>query len=100
MVILSILFESITTILHSLIFLYIMIVIGTIIASWIGADPYNPIVATARKLTQPLYNLIKTYIPATVINGIDFAPLVLLIGLQFIDLFIVGVLEHFAQALK
>jgi len=77
-----------------------MIVIGTVVASWIGADPYNPIVQTARRLTQPLYNLIRSYIPATNINGMDFAPLILLVVLQFIDLFIVGVLEHFAQALK
>ncbi len=100
MVVLAILFESVATILHSLIFLYIMIVIGTIVASWIGADPYNPIVMTAKKITQPPYNLIRSYFPTTSMNGIDFAPLILLIALQFIDLFIVGVLEHFAQALK
>jgi YggT family protein len=52
-----------------------------------------------RRLTEPVYSYIRKYIP-TNFNGIDFAPVVLLIGLQFIDLFLVRVLMHLAESLK
>lgn len=32
-----------------------VVVIASIIISWVGADPYNPLVQTIKKLTDPLY---------------------------------------------
>ena len=79
---------AVGSILHQIINLYIWVVIIAALISWVRPDPYNPIVQILYRLTEPAYAFIRRFIP-TVISGIDLAPLILIIGLQFIDLFLV-----------
>jgi len=99
MVVLAIFLESIATLLHSVIFIYILVVVVGSILSWVNPDPYNPVVQMIKRLTEPVYQYIRYYIPTT-LQGIDFAPIILLVGLQFLDLFLVRVLYHFAGILN
>jgi len=85
---------AIATILHQVISLYIWVVIIAALVSWVRPDPYNPIVQILGRLTDPVYRFIRRFIP-TVIAGIDMAPIILIIGLQFIDLFFVRLLMSF-----
>jgi YggT family protein len=98
MSILGLFVESIAHILGSLIFAYMMILIIGAILSFVNPDPYNPLVQMIYRLTEPVYAYIRKYIP-TYFNGIDFAPLILILILQFIDLFFVKLLLSFAQSL-
>ena len=99
MVVLAIFLESVATLLHSVIFIYILAVVVGSVLSWVNPDPYNPVVQMIKRLTEPVYAYIRYYIPTT-LQGIDFAPIILLIGLQFLDLFLVRVLYHFAEKLN
>ena len=99
MVVLAIFLESIATLLHSVIFIYILIIIVSSVLSWVNPDPYNPVVQIVKRLTEPVYQYIRHYIPTT-LQGIDFTPIILLVGLQFLDLFLVRVLYHFAEKLN
>lgn len=63
-----------------LIDLYSLIVIVAVIASWIGAPNHHPIVQALRTVTEPALSPIRRVLPATA--GLDFSPMVLLIGLQ------------------
>ena len=85
---------AVATILHQVISLYIWVVIIAALVSWVRPDPYNPIVQILGRLTDPVYRYIRRFIP-TVIAGIDMAPIILIIGLQFIDLFFVRLLLSF-----
>lgn len=85
---------AIATILHQVISLYIWVVIIAALVSWVRPDPYNPIVQLLGRLTEPVYRAIRRVIP-TVIAGVDMAPIILIIGLQFIDLFFVRLLLSF-----
>ena len=85
---------AVATILHQIISLYIWVVIIAALVSWVRPDPYNPIVQILGRLTDPVYRYIRRFIP-TVIAGIDMAPIILIIGLQFIDLFFVRLLLSF-----
>jgi YggT family protein len=78
--------------------IYIWVVIIAALVSWVRPDPYNPIVQTLYRLTEPVYAWIRRYIP-TVVGGIDLAPLIVIIGLQFIDLFLVKLLFGLANSL-
>ena len=99
MVVISLFLESLATLLHTLINAYIWIVIAGAILSWVNPDPFNPIVQVIRKLTEPLYRYVRYYLPIS-FNGIDFAPIVVLLILQFLDLFLVRVLYYFAGSLN
>lgn len=85
---------AIATILHQVITLYIWVVIIAALVSWVRPDPYNPIVQILGRLTDPVYRFIRRFIP-TVIAGVDIAPIILIIALQFIDLFFVRLLMSF-----
>ncbi|KIM12328.1 MAG: membrane protein [Sulfurovum sp. FS08-3] len=71
--------------LHTLITLYIIVVFVSAILSFVRPDPYNPIVQTIYKLTEPVFDFVRKKIPFVVMGGIDLSPLVILLGLQFID---------------
>ncbi len=71
--------------LHTLITLYIIVVFVSAVLSFVRPDPYNPIVQTIHKLTEPVFGFVRKKIPFVVIGGIDLSPLVILLGLQFID---------------
>ncbi|MRJ02484.1 MAG: YggT family protein [Epsilonproteobacteria bacterium] len=96
--VLSLLLQAIAQILHMVISIYIWIVIIAALITWVRPDPYNPIVQTLYRLTEPVYALVRRYIP-TLIGGIDFAPLIVIIALQFIDLFVVRLLMKIAARL-
>ena len=98
MIVLATFLQAVAQILHMVISIYIWVIIIAALISWVRPDPYNPIVQTLYRLTEPAYALVRRYIP-TVIGGIDLAPLIIIIALQFIDMFLVRLLMTFAMRL-
>jgi YggT family protein len=96
--VLSTLIEAIAQLLHMVITIYIWVVIIAALITWVRPDPYNPIVQVLTRLTEPVYAFIRRYIP-TVIGGIDLAPIIIILGLQFLDLFVVKLLIQLAHGL-
>ena len=73
-------------ILINIIDLYSLIVLGAVILSWVHLPSGNPVVQVVNRLTEPLLQPIRRALPA--LGGLDFSPLVLLIGLQIVKSFI------------
>ena len=90
--------SAIALVLGSLLSLYFWIVIIAAVLTWVRPDPYNPIVQILFRLTNPVYAFIRRLVP-TLIGGIDLAPLIVILTLQFIDLFAVKLLFALANAL-
>lgn len=84
-------------IVHSLVTVYIWIVIIGALLTWVRPDPYNPIVQTIYRLTQPAYDLIRRLMP-TVFNGIDLAPIILIVALNVIDVILINVINALVMA--
>ena len=78
---------SIIDLVRSLIFVYIWVLIIDAVMSWVNPDPYNPIVSFIRRITHPLYDLVRRYINLN-FNGIDFTPFLILILLNFLYSFL------------
>ena len=68
--------------------LYIWIVIIASFLSFVRPDPHNPIVQMLYRLTEPVFSYIRQKFPFVVMGGIDLSPLVIIFGLQFIDILI------------
>jgi len=62
---------------------YIWVVIIAALLSFVNPDPFNPIVQFLYRVTNPAYVLVRRYIK-TNFNGLDLAPLVIVIGLQIV----------------
>ncbi len=71
---------------------YIWILIITALLSFVNPDPYNPVVQFLYRITNPAYRFVNKYI-RTNFNGLDLAPLVLIIGLQVIIVILQAVLR-------
>jgi len=68
--------------------LYIWIIIIASFLSFVRPDPYNPIVQVLTRLTEPVFAWIRKKMPFVIMGGMDLSPLVIIFGLQFIDIII------------
>jgi len=68
--------------------LYIWIVIIASFLSFVRPDPYNPVVQVLTRLTEPVFAFIRKKMPFVMMGGMDLSPLVIIFGLQFIDILI------------
>jgi len=98
MIVISTFIEAFAQILHMVINIYIWVIIISALISFVRPDPYNPIVQILYRLTNPVYAFIRRFIP-TIIGGIDVAPIIVVLALQFIDLFAVKLLFALVHAL-
>ncbi|MFT7859590.1 MAG: YggT family protein [Sulfurimonas sp.] len=80
-------------ILISLINVYIWVIIIAALLSFVNPDPYNPIVQFLHRITNPAYALVRRFIP-TNFNGLDLAPLVIIIALQVVIVILSSLLRH------
>ncbi|MFM7140736.1 MAG: YggT family protein [Alphaproteobacteria bacterium] len=75
--------------------IYWWIVVASAVLSWVNPDPYNPIVRFLRSATDPVYARIRRVLPL-VFGGVDFSPILLLLGIQFLQIFLVPTLRQMA----
>jgi len=78
--------------------LFMWIVIAHAILSWVRPDPYNPIVRFINQVTEPLLYQIRRRIPSA-FGGIDFAPMIVLLGVVFLRVFLVDSLMRLSMML-
>ncbi len=76
---------------------YMWIIIGRAVVSWVGADPYNPIVRFLHEATEPVLGRLRRAVPVAV-GGIDFSPMLVILAIIFLRSFLVPTLHHLAAA--
>jgi len=76
----------------TLINIYMWVVIITALLSFVNPDPFNPIVQFLYRATNPAYSLLRRYM-RTNFNGLDLAPLVIIIGLQVLSVLLGSILR-------
>jgi len=81
--------------LFSLVFkiIYILLVVR-IILSWFRPDPYNELVSTLYRVTDPILAPLRR-MPLQ-FGGIDFSPILAFLLISFLDSFVVGALRQMA----
>lgn len=84
-------------VLNILLTLLLWVVIIRALISWVNPDPYNPIVQFLRKITDPLLDPIQRIVPAA--GGMDFSPLILILGIYFLQSFLVTTLIQLGRSL-
>ncbi|MGL1931164.1 MAG: YggT family protein [Desulfotalea sp.] len=79
--------------------IYIWVIIGRAIISFVNADPYNQIVRFVHAVTEPPLKKLRDLFPFLVAGGIDFSPVVLIIAIQFLRGFLVPTLQQMAMTM-
>jgi len=78
--------------------LYLYIVIGRAIISWVNPDPRNGIVRFLYSATEPVLFRVRRLLPY--LGGIDFSPLVVILVIYFLQSFLVGTLQDLAVRMR
>jgi YggT family protein len=89
------LLDALATVIAYVLQIYSWIVIARVVISWVNADPYNPIVRAIYSMTEPVLYRIRRAIPVFG-GGIDFSPIVVFIGIMFLQSFLVQTLRQLA----
>ena len=82
---------------------YILVIIIRALISWVNPDPWNPIVQTLNRLTDPLLEPIRRKMFRMMGYGgmgIDLSPLVLIVALYLLDELVVSTLHYAALQLR
>jgi len=78
--------------------LYMWIIIGRAVISWVNPDPYNPIVRFLHAVTEPVLFAIRRRLPLF-FGGIDFSPILVILAIIFLQSFLVQTLIQMARQL-
>ena len=95
MFVISNLLAAIAKILDIGLSLYMWIIIGRAVISWVNPDPYNPIVRFLNSVTEPVLYPIRRRIPIY-FGGIDFSPVLVIMVIIFLQTFLVQSLLQMA----
>ena len=79
--------------------LYMWIIIGRAVISWVNPDPYNPIVRFLNSVTEPVLYPIRRRLPLH-FGGIDFSPIIVILAIIFAQSFLVQTLYQFAARMS
>jgi len=77
--------QALASILNSLLELYFWIVLIAALLSWVSPDPRNPIVRFLYSVTEPVLYWMRRRLPFLVVGNFDLSPLVLMIGIRFVQ---------------
>ena len=75
--------------------LYMWIIIGRAVISWVNPDPYNPIVRFLHAVTEPVLYPIRRRLPIY-FGGMDFSPILVILAIIFLQAFLVQTLIQMA----
>ncbi|MCD6172558.1 MAG: YggT family protein [Sulfurimonas sp.] len=75
---------------------YIWVIIIAALLSFVKPDPFNPVVQFLYRITNPAYAFVRSLMK-TNFNGLDLAPLVIIIGLQVVVIFIGFIFSSIAK---
>jgi len=91
------LLDALASILELALTMYMWLLIGRAILSWVQPDPYNPIVRFLFQTTEPVLAPIRRRLP--VVSGLDFSVVAVTLKKIFLQSAVMRSLHQFAYNL-
>ena len=92
------LLNAVAVVLNYVLHFYMWIVIARAVLSWVNPDPYNPIVRFIHNVTEPVLYRLRRKLPLD-FGGIDFSPIIVILGIIFLQNFVVTSLLRLSATL-
>ncbi len=86
---------AVANIVNLVLIAYMWIIIARAVLSWVSPDPFNPIVRFLYRVTEPVLRPVRNRLPTWQI-GLDLSPMIVLLGIYFLQQFLVPVLYRLA----
>jgi YggT family protein len=90
------LIAALAYILDMVLTIYMWVIIARALLTWVNPDPYNPIVRFLYNVTEPVLGWVRSRVPV-VFGGLDLSPLLVLLGIVFLQRFLVATLIDLAR---
>lgn len=100
MIILANFLNAIANVLGIILTFFTWMIVVQALISWVNPDPYNPIVRFLHASTEPVYRILRRVLPRGHLGPVDFAPLVALFVLIFLNYFLVQTIKDYALWLR
>ena len=92
----SALFGALALMVNMALEILVWIIIARALISWVSPDPYNPIVQTLNRITEPVLEPFRRLVPIHSI-GVDISPILAIIVVYGVRYFLVQVLNNTAN---
>jgi len=89
---------ALATVIHYVLNFYMWIIIARAVLSWVNPDPYNQIVRFIHNITEPVLHPIRSRVPY--MGGIDVSPIIVILGILFLEKFLVSSIAKLAFTLS
>lgn len=89
---------ALAKVLNFVLIFFMWLVIARAVLSWVSPDPFNPIVRFINNVTEPILYPIRSKLPVT-LGGLDLSPIVVFMGIIFLQTFLVPILQRLAMGL-
>ena len=70
--------------------IFSILVFARVIISWMGSGSTHPLVLLVYRLTEPVLGPVRSILPS--FGGLDFSPVLVLIGIQVLERVLIQVL--------
>jgi len=92
----SLLWNSLHQVVSLVFQVYIFIVVARALVSWVGPDPYNPIVRFLYQATDPVLDRLRRFLPLQ-FGGVDLTPVALLLALYVVKDLLLNLIAQLAR---
>jgi len=94
--------EGIAAVLHTVLEIYMWVIIIRVFISWFNPDPYNFLVQLLSRITDPVlyqirYQIQKRFGLGMGGSGFDFSPIIAILLIMFLQIAVVGSLKDLAM---
>ncbi len=72
--------------------IYSILIFARVIISWMGRGSAHPLVLLVYRLTEPVLAPVRSVLPS--FGGLDFSPVLVLIGIQVLEQVLIRVIEN------
>jgi YggT family protein len=90
--------QGVATVLDTVLWLYMWVIIARALISWVNPDPWNPIVQFLERVTEPVLSPIRRWVGFRL--GIDLSPIIAILIISFLQIAIVKTLNDFARQMN
>ena len=98
MFVMSNLLQGLATVLDTVLWLYMWVIIARALISWVNPDPWNPIVQFLERVTEPVLAPIRRWIGWRM--GIDLSPIIAILIIRFLQIAVVKTLRDLAHQMN
>ncbi len=100
MFVLGNLFQALAITLGQVLKLYSIVILISVLISWVSPDPFNPIVRILRAVTEPLFGWVRRHVPFATIGMLDLSAVIVLLLISFLQTFLISSLYDLARLLR